>query len=123
MGHSSTEARSPYLARLRPQGWARLIAGEVGRLWASAQVRACFGAACKTVGFAFPGSNPGPATTSGNALELAKLSLRPILPRAAGCGQSLERISWARLRRDELDTELTFLIDYSVSHGKAQMHC
>ncbi len=24
-------------------------------------------APCKTVGFAFPGSNPGPATTSGNA--------------------------------------------------------
>jgi hypothetical protein len=23
-------------------------------------------ATCKTVGFAYPGSNPGPATTSGN---------------------------------------------------------
>ena len=45
------------------------------------------GAPCKTVGYAFPGSNPGPATTSCGALELARLSSRPILSRAAVCGR------------------------------------
>ena len=40
------------------------------------------GAVCKTVGFAFPGSNPGPATTSGNApwLERILRSFRPSAP-------------------------------------------
>ena len=33
-----------------------------------ALLRALRGRVCKTVGFAFPGSNPGPATTSGNGL-------------------------------------------------------
>src|SRR5262249_8373452 len=44
------------------------------------------GAVCKTVGLAYPGSNPGPATASGDALELARLSSRLILSRAAECG-------------------------------------
>src|SRR5215472_4658680 len=44
------------------------------------------GAVCKTVGLAYPGSNPGPATTSGNAPELARLSSGLILSHAAVCG-------------------------------------
>jgi hypothetical protein len=53
---------------------------------ANSDLSGCLGAPCKTVGLAYPGSNPGPATTSCDVLELAKLSSRPILPRAAGCG-------------------------------------
>ena len=34
------------------------------------------GAVCKTVGFAYPGSNPGPATTSWNAPELGSPGYR-----------------------------------------------
>jgi hypothetical protein len=38
---------------------------------------------CKTVGFAYPGSNPGPATTGRNAPELGRRGYGLILLRAA----------------------------------------
>jgi len=57
-----------------------------GRLGSTfAQVMALWPEVCKTVGLAYPGSNPGPATTSGDPLELARCSSRLILLRVAVC--------------------------------------
>ena len=53
---------------------ARRIRGEVKVFTASLQVSKHVAAVCKTVGFAYPGSNPGPATTSENSLLISPCS-------------------------------------------------
>ena len=52
----------------------RRIRGEVEVFTASLQVRRYVAAVCKTVGFGYPGSNPGPATTSENSLLISPCS-------------------------------------------------
>ena len=50
------------------------IRGEERELAALSQVSRTMAAVCKTVGFAYPGSNPGPATTSENSLLISPCS-------------------------------------------------
>lgn len=58
------------------------IRGEVKAVAASSQVSEYMVAVCKTVGFGYPGSNPGPATTSENSLLISPCSGEEL---ALGC--------------------------------------
>jgi hypothetical protein len=63
---------------------ARRIPGEPRRFRTSAQVRACLGDDCKTVGSAYVGSNPTPATTQNRWSEpVSASSRRPERERSA----------------------------------------
>ena len=57
-----------------PIGIARRIRGEDRELAASSQVSGYMTAVCKAVDFGYPGSNPGPATTSENSLLISPCS-------------------------------------------------
>jgi hypothetical protein len=58
---------------------ARRMAGEVGAAKTYAQVRSGMGDDCKTVGSAYDGSNPTPATTSENGPWPAHIAARGLL--------------------------------------------